>query len=102
MKHLTAHPHRNAAILGIVTVAFLAIGADVVLPGHSHVPIVIGFLVVAAYLALHDRIHSVWITHHRVPSRIPPRSSLPNHGAMHSARRKSRPSHLRDDRPGWM
>ena len=96
MKHAIAHPRRNAAILGVVAVAILAVGADVALPYHAHVPIAIAVLFVAAYLALHDRIHSVWLTHQRqpVPSHIPPR-------AMRRAR-LSRPSHVRDDRPGWM
>ena len=101
MKHAIAHPRRNAAILGVVGVAILAVGADVALPYHAHVPIAIAVLLVAAYLALHDRIHSVWLTHHThrqaVPSRIP--THRPR--AMRRAR-LSRPSHVRDDRPGWM
>jgi hypothetical protein len=97
MKHAIAHPRRNAAILGVVAVAILAVGADVALPYHVHIPIALAVLAVAAYLALHDRIHSVAITHqHRAVSRIPPdRREL-------RRIRGSRPSHLRDDRPGWL
>ncbi|MEO7096576.1 MAG: hypothetical protein ABI175_25180, partial [Polyangiales bacterium] len=79
MKHAIAHHPRGhartvAAILGVVAVAILAVGADVALPFHAHIPIALAVLAVAAYLALHDHIHSVAVTHarHAVPSRIPP------------------------------
>jgi hypothetical protein len=112
MKHALAHHPRGhsrtvAAILGVVAVAILAVGADIALPYHAHVPIALTVLAVAAYLALHDRIHSVWLTHHTghaVPSRPPPRR---RHHDVRIARddrgeRTSRPSHVREDRPGWM
>ena len=85
---------RNAALLALLAVAVLAAGVDVRVPWEMRAPVAVVLLLVALGLALHDPIHSVWVTHRR--ARIPLPASSP--------RRVARPrvDRTRGSRPGWM
>ena len=98
-----AEPRRanlgNAGLLAMVAVIVLAFGPDLRVVGASvHVPIAIGLLLVAGFLAAHDRIRSVWVAHHL--RRAPAPSRVPAHGTRPSPRPTRDPR--RASRPGWL
>ena len=83
---------RNAVLVALLALLVLAAGVDVRLPWEVRAPISLLLLVIALGLALHDPIHSVWVTHH--PKLVHARA----------VRRIARPrvDRTRGSRPGWL
>lgn len=84
---------RNFALLALLAALVLA-AVDVRIPIEVRAPVAIFFLFVALVAALHDPIHSFWVTH---------RGARKAH-AISRAPRRARPhvDRTRASRPGWL